>query len=347
MRKATVYDVAAKAGVSTATVSFAFRQPDRVRPETRRRVLDAARELGYVPSASARGLARGSTGALGLYSFDMLVDHPAADEAASEPDVRAYPLYVDEVQRGFELECWHRNRAVLIGSGGAERGESVTDVAGRVDGLAVFPNRRTDGMPLDVLGRHVPLVRFSTADGDAPGAYVYCDNASGMRDLVDHLIDRHGVTDMAFVGALNSYDMRVRYDAFVARLGERGVAVDDRPLDDTAIDGPGRYPRLHAAAESHALPRALVCGNDEIALGVIDLLDELGMRVPGDVLVTGFDGILAGRLSNPPLTTVRQPMDAMGRLAARLLDGRDGRPWEAVERHELPVRLTVRRSCGC
>ena len=80
MRKTTVYDVAERAGVSTATVSFTFRRPDKVKPATRERVLKAARELDYVPSANARGLARGKTGALGLYSFDMLIERPQGSD---------------------------------------------------------------------------------------------------------------------------------------------------------------------------------------------------------------------------------------------------------------------------
>ena len=80
MRKTTVYDVAERAGVSTATVSFAFRRPDKVKPATRERVLKAARELDYVPSANARGLARGKTGALGLYSFDMMIERPQGSD---------------------------------------------------------------------------------------------------------------------------------------------------------------------------------------------------------------------------------------------------------------------------
>jgi hypothetical protein len=132
-RRPTVYDVAERAKVSIATVSFAFSRPDQISAATRERVLETARELGYMPSASARGLARGRTGALGLHSFDLLIDRPlqrepaepaAADDAGARvpyapgrtflpwddagevaADPRAFPLYVDEVRRGFELEC--------------------------------------------------------------------------------------------------------------------------------------------------------------------------------------------------------------------------------------------------
>ena len=108
----TVYDVAERAGVSIATVSFAFSQPHRVKESTRDTVLDAARALGYVPSASARGLAKGRTGALGLFAFDFLNVLPDAegmkkDRAAAvlapNESCRLFPVWVDEVQRGVQL----------------------------------------------------------------------------------------------------------------------------------------------------------------------------------------------------------------------------------------------------
>lgn len=104
---------------------------------------------------------------------------------------------------------------------------------------------------------------------------------------------------------------------------------------------------LCEAIGSGRLPQALVCGTDQTAFGVIRLLEEAGVRVPDDVIVTGFDGILAGRLMEPQLTTVRQPMEDMGREAARMLLSRNGEPWEKAERRVLPVRLIVRGSCGC
>ncbi len=133
MARATVYDVSEKAGVSTATVSFTFRRPDKVRPKTRERVLQAAKELEYIPSGSARGLARGSNGALGIYAFDMLIERPQGsgaedvsvlgEDVPAEPDVLTYPLYVDEVLRGasslnvgsmIRVYSWERPRDETI-----------------------------------------------------------------------------------------------------------------------------------------------------------------------------------------------------------------------------------------
>ena len=373
MRRATVYDVAEKAGVSTATVSFTFRRPDKVKPSTRAKVLQAAKELDYVPSASARGLARGRTGVLGLYSFDMLIERPLGDdgefpmtfedmgyaEGVSDivpgenfdcPSVLSYPLYVDEVQRGFELECRRRNRAVLLGNGmhkGAEADSGIVDVAGRVDGLAVFPNELTDELRLSSLCHSIPIVRLSEGSGEDPAAYITCDNVSGVNQLIDHLVDVHGVHDIAFVGSLDNYDSRRRFAAMRERLKTRGLRIPDSPLDDSMSGTHERFVDLCGVIDAGRLPQVLLCATDQTAFEVIGVLDDAGVRVPEDIIVTGFDGVLAGQMLTPTLTTVRQPLEMMGRLAARLLDEQSGEPWGEPERFQLPVKLIVRGSCGC
>jgi DNA-binding LacI/PurR family transcriptional regulator len=357
-----VYDVAERAGVSIATVSFTFRQPERVREATRAAVLVAARELGYVPSASARGLAKGRTGALGLYSFDLMLAGPqqgtdsplesAARDAIGDDlsddrdaDPRAFPLYVDEVQRGFELECWQRSQALLLSSGTGS-GASVTDVAGRVDGLAVFPGP-TPVDTLEHVARRIPVVAFSmppVADGLH---HVTVDNRSGTRELVEHLVRDHGVRELGFVGRLTTPDYGERFAGFRDALEALGLPVPAEPLDPTDLAEPHRFEVVTDLLDADRLPRALVCASDQLALAVLDLLAARGVPVPERVLVTGFDGILAGRLARPTLTTVRQPMAAMGRLAVQVLVRHAHSPAEQPESHRLPVRVVRRESCGC
>ena len=374
MARVTVYDVAEKAGVSTATVSFAFRHPDKVKDDTKAKVLRVAEEFGYVPSGNARSLAKGRTGTLGMYAFDMLLERPqgsnleddwpdvsprSIDEPldGDEPNVLVYPLYVDEVLRGFELECWKSGKGMLMGAASKKNDHrSVTDIAGRVDGLALMPSGYNDTLPLSMLAKTIPLVMVGVGDEKLPAAYLQCDNASGMRQIVDHLVEVHHINDMAFVGGVNggacargtdADDVVSRYDAFKKCLEERGLDSSDALLDDSFATSDEYMVGLCEAIGSGRLPQALVCGTDQTAFGVIRLLEEAGVRVPDDVIVTGFDGILAGRLMEPQLTTVRQPMEDMGREAARMLLSRNGEPWEKAERRVLPVRLIVRGSCGC
>jgi DNA-binding LacI/PurR family transcriptional regulator len=368
-KRPTVYDVAQAAGVSIATVSFTFRQPERVRESTRAAVLDAARKLNYMPSASARGLAHGRTGALGLYSFDMLLEaggtsggRPVrelprasfhtdgapgdiADDADNE-DFRVFPLYVDEVQRGFELQCARRGQALLIGRGAGRHGVGVIDIASRVDGLAVFPGEPPEEVLLQ-LALRLPVVGFSMPYGADALHHVRVDNAGGVRALTEHLVREHGITQVEFVGSPEMPDYATRFEGMRAALRDLGLPVPARVLDPTPLAAADPFPVVRDLLASGRLPRALVCASDQHALDLMGLLQERGCDVPRDVAVTGFDGVAAGRLFSPSLTTARQPMEAMGRLAVDILMDSLADPTAPMVDRTLPTRPLFRESCGC
>ncbi len=368
-KRPTVYDVAKAAGVSIATVSYTFRRPERVRAVTRDAVLEAARALNYVPNASARGLADGRTGALGLYSFDMLLE--AVETGGSRPvredpgifqygkaanlaflddadaeNFRVFPLYVDEVQRGFELECARRGRTVLIGKGPSGDGSVVLDIVSRVDALAVFPGVHSEEI-IAQLSHRLPVVAFAMPYGLATVSHVLVENRRGSGDLTEHLIVDHGITDIHFVGQPEMSDYQERFEGMCEALQRHGLPVPDATLDPTALLDERPYAAIRSLVAEGRLPRGLVCASDQHALGLLDVLAELGVDVPGDVAVTGFDGTVAGRLSSPSLTTVRQPMEAMGRLAVDILMESLANPGIPPVDQTLPVRMIVRRSCGC
>jgi DNA-binding LacI/PurR family transcriptional regulator len=372
-RRVTVYDVAERAGVSIATVSFAYRRPDQVRERTREAVFAAARELGYVPSGSARGLAAGQTGALGLHSFDLFIDRAQEIDVKAPPsastvdlsesaiswdrlddeldaDPRAFPLYVDEVQRGFELECRRLGRPVLL-SRSSDTAADVTETAGRVDGLAVFTSFLPSTFAADSLAhvsKALPVVLFSMPpDASDPYHRVLVDNRGGMSALVAHLVHEHAVTDLEFVGGFSITDYEERFTGMQEALRAEGLPAPEAPIDPSVL-GEGRaLTVLRELIAERRLPRALVCASDQLALAVMDLLQASGLRVPDDVIVTGFDGVLAARLSRPTLTTVRQPMEAMGRVAARLLVEATVTPTRAPRVFRLGTHLYPRGSCGC
>ncbi|MFC8598589.1 LacI family DNA-binding transcriptional regulator [Isoptericola sp. NPDC057191] len=372
----TVYDVAQRAGVSIATVSRVLRRPDDVRESTRTVVHEAIHELGYVPSGAARGLAARSTGVLGLCfpdvdGIDDLADLPdpvrvgeaveVVRDVGGRATARWSNLYLGEVMRGAELEAWRTGHAVMIGvARGLRRAEAVNELAGRVDGLAVLAKSVPDDL-LAHIARRVPVVVMAGPPQDDAYDHISVDNRAGTRALVDHLVAEHGIRDLAFVGGpFDSPDAHERFQGFRDALTAAGLEAPDEPAARSDFTRDGARTLARRMLQSHvtgrgrsggetgsALPRALVCSNDQTALGFLDVLTEAGVDVPGDVVLTGFDGIDATQASMPRLTTVSQPMVELGRAAVELLRSRLADPGSPAATVNLPVRVLLRESCGC
>ncbi|MEU6126819.1 LacI family DNA-binding transcriptional regulator [Streptomyces sp. NPDC047123] len=373
-----MYDVAERSGVSIATVSRVYRNPDSVREATRERVLTAARELGYVPSGNARGLASRSTEVLGL-CFPDLSDPDTETEAAAADadDDHAFMLYSDQIIRGMERAARRHGYALLIAAslkGGPE--SLVAKVAGRVDGFAVLA-RTVPTEDLDVISRRLPVVMLAgPRENDELDHldHIEVANADGQRDLTRHLIEDHGLRRLAFVGGEErSPDAQARFRGYQEACRDAGLPVRAEPdlrtemmtqaegaraadaLLDRAVGGGaggsgggGFGAGGFGAGDDHAAPEAMLFANDQMAIGALHALERRGVRVPQDVAVTGFDGIPLGRLVRPALTTVRQPMRRLGEEAVELLVRRLGgeRDREPVDLM-LPVDVVRRGSCGC
>ncbi|GAB3454599.1 LacI family DNA-binding transcriptional regulator [Kineococcus endophyticus] len=362
-RTPTVYDVADRASVSIATVSRVLRTPDAVREATRERVLDAVRDLGYVPSGNARALAGRKTGVIGLCfpGHDALEeeDRPApeltdgvrvVDDRRRGAAPQSPNLYFDEVLRGAEVEAWRRGFALMVAAGrGPARDVIVNDIAGRVDGLAVLARTVSDDLLVHV-ARRLPVVLL--ADAARTGAeppdgldHVSVDNAAGMQALVTHVVERLGVRDLVYVaGPADSPDDAERQRGLFAALDAAGL---DRAVVEH-VRGDFRRDTGDAAVADllgRRVPRALVCANDQSALGALDALRRRGLRVPDDVYVTGFDGLDVGRFTEPPLTTVAQPMAELGRAAVRAVVDRLADPGAPLLSSRLPVQVLLRESC--
>lgn len=355
----TVYDVAEHAGVSIATVSRVLRRPDDVRDSTRERVLASVKELGYVPSASARGLAARRTGVVGLFfpDFDAMretsafvpdrggvvpvVPDPPADDAAGS-DL----LYFDEVLRGSEIEAWRNGLVLLVGVGRGEDSRSiVSDIAGRVDGLAVLAGSVPDEM-LEHIARRIPVVLIAGPRRDDDFDHVSVDNRAGMRALADHVFDTRDIDGVLYVrGVASTPDDAERFQGFSEALAARAAA--DRPgVSVVSAEFSRERARVigSSLASSGHIPDAVICANDQMALGILDAFREHGVDVPRRVLVAGFDGIDAGRHSEPRLTTVQQPMEDLGRAAVHVLTQRLANPSQSPVTLRLPVKVLVRES---
>ena len=339
LERSTIYEVARRSGVSTATVSRVMHDGSGFSATTRERVQKVALDLGWVPNGAARGLARRRVGIIGLLFPDL-----ADDDVDSEA-----PLFVDLVIRGAERAANLAGDAVLIAATRcASRANIARSVASKVDGLIVTAQSLSDH-EVTMLARMVPVVVIAARTAQHAHDTVCADNRQGSRVVTEHLLLRHGCRDIAFVaGPPESPDSIERFAGFRDALGAAGLAVPKQPAahgEFTQAAG-GRI-MAELLELGQAPPRAVVFANDQMAIGGLQALHAHGCAVPDDVAVVGFDDITSSRHTRPTLTTVAQPMRQIGEEAVRVLLDRLGQPDLPHRTLVLPTQLIVRRSCGC
>jgi LacI family transcriptional regulator len=340
----TLYDVARAAAVSTATVSRVVHGNDRVRPTTRQRVLEVIDELGYVPDAAAQSMAWHRKEVIGLVTITA---------RGPETDVeREGVAFIEEVLRGVQVALSKVGWSVLISVlAAAERSDAYQQlrrISAKVDGL-VIAEGIVSSEQLALLTERVPVV-LAAGSLDEPNADVVdSDNWSGTTALVRHMLEQHGKKRLFYIdGPREAPDARERRRAFEEAVARHPGAAVTGCFEGrfAAISGQLAVREL-LAAPGRELPDAIICGNDQMAIGAMRELQAAGVRVPADVAVTGFDDVRFGALFTPPLTTVRQSLRLLGERACSCLLERIADPSLPHRSERLPTELIVRESCGC
>ncbi|WP_437736512.1 substrate-binding domain-containing protein [Sorangium sp. So ce1335] len=253
-------------------------------------------------------------------------------------------FYFNAVVRGIHEAVQQRGHRLVVVRATPELVEAPSLARDLVDGWIVVLS--TDG--IERLARAgVPLVTVSTCAPEAGCPTAMPDNAAGIRSAVSHLIE-HGHRRIAFVGCLEQEDIRARLEGYKATLAERGIPFDPGLVFEAANNWlSGGQDVAAAILARRGDITAAVAGTDKNALGLMSALQAAGCRVPEDLAVTGFDDIAEAQWAAPPLTTVRQRFDGLGRLACELvlakLDGEVVPPGPAL----APTTFVQRRSCGC
>lgn len=324
--------VADAAGVSTATVSNVLNRPDLVSAELRLRVDRAVRELGYVPNIAARSLRTGYTASIGAVFFDVANPFFAmiARHMGNEASDRGYALIVMSSDQKRDRE--DAGLDFLVGHG--VRGIAVTTA---YPDLAALLDLQEKGFEITLLAQ----------ESDHPDiGSISIDDELGMTLLTRHLIEG-GRRRIGFINGPGTARQHIR-----RRNGILGV-LEDAGLDPaeylveivaSAPDSDGGYSAtLELLAQGHPLD-ALMCVNDYTAVGAIAALESAGLSVPDDIAVTGFDDVELASVMAVPLTTIRQPLAKLGRLAADvLMNAIEDREF-CLPRVVLPPELVVRRS---
>lgn len=328
-----IREVAKRAGVSTATVSRVLSRPDVVSPDTRSRVLKAVERLGYAPNSVAKNLRT-------LKSCKLLV---------TVPDI-SNPFFALILQ-GIEDMAQKNGYAVLVGdTQHDERREeryALMLKQKEADGL-IFLGHRLPKLAASVVQELAPncapIVNGCEFSADLCVPSVHIDNAKAACEAMRHLYDlghrRIGVVTGPLMSPLSRDRLKGALSCATALGFEGGVLV--RHGDFSIPSG------SEAAADllSHAHPpTAVFCFNDEMAMGVMSTARALGMRVPADLSVVGFDDIRFAQCTDPPLTTIAQPMREIGegtvRLLLEILNGSPVAPVSVTLPHSLKVRCTT------
>lgn len=326
MAEATIRDVARRAQVSVASVSRALNNLDNVSDQTRARVADAVRELGYVPHAGARSLSLARTNAIGVVLPDL------------------HGEFFSEIVRGMDREASRRGYLLLLSNmhaGSAQAQIALRAMRGRVDGLLVMAPHLSKEELSEALPSGVRAVLINTGGvfDDRPG--IRLDNAAGACAVAEHLL-AHGRRQIVHIrGPEGNIDAEERVDAFRKRLATSGAACEIILGDFTEVSGEAAIEQL---LRSGVKFDAIFAANDMMASGALQALRRAGIRVPRDVAVAGFDDIpLASHLG---LTTVRVRIAELGeraldRLVALLEGGGDTTTTEELHSPELVVRSTT------
>lgn len=324
--RVTSRDVARLAGVSQPTVSRALRNHPLVPEATRARVREAARALGYVPNQLGRSLSTQATQRVAMVAD---LDNPLYPTLLG-------PVHDELAEAGY--------RTLLF----AERGDEIEDYESlldrSVDGVILSTARLRSSMPLELDRRGVPFVFLNRVNDLVDHDTAAADDAGGAALVAGLLADLGHRSIGALFGPETTSTSRDRERGFRARLAESGIAVPDRWVartDYTQASGGQAFDWVMAGEDR---PTAVFCINDHVAVGALNAALDLGLRVPQDVTVVGFDDLAIAAWPVFALTTVHNPLPETARRAARLLVERlAGGPGRPI-RHEIARTSLVLRS---
>ncbi|HSM57370.1 MAG TPA: LacI family DNA-binding transcriptional regulator [Candidatus Sulfomarinibacteraceae bacterium] len=311
MTRVTLKDVAAKAGVSYQTVSKVLNNRAQVAPETEERIWAAVRELNYRPNVSARNLRKQASNLIG-YAWHYTPDdfmHPVLD------------AFVHSVANAAEREGFHL--LTFLATGEPPRPDVYQELFFRnqVAGFVLADTVTDDPRVKILMERDIPFVTFGRANDSWDFCWIDVDGRAGLRDAVKHLLGK-GHRRIAFVtwpegSQSGSYREQGYRDALQSR--------DIVPRDEWIIRGENaaelgrRAVRCLLALPREQRPTAIACVSDLVAIGAINAATAAGIVVGQDLAITGFDDIPLARYTQPPLTTVRQPIQEVGPEVVKLL----------------------------
>ncbi|MFD3532443.1 LacI family DNA-binding transcriptional regulator [Streptomyces sp. NPDC058664] len=332
----TLEEVAARAGVGRGTVSRVINGSPRVSEQAKAAVERAVAELGYVPNRAARALAGSRTDAVALVIPE------------TEARLFAEPYFLDII-RGVSSELADADKQLLLTLIRSEQERQRFEqylAAQRVDGVLLVSVHAADPLPDQVRTLGLPAVLNGRRTEDERVAFVDSDNTGAGRTAVAHLAARGRRGIATITGPLDMYVARCRLDGYREGLADAGLAPDEALVANGDFTEEGGRRAMRELLDRRPDLDAVFAASDVMAAGARGALREAGRRVPEDVALVGVDDSAVARHMDPPLTSVRQPIEEMGRTMARLLLQEIAAPSDPDEqpRQMLPTELVVRAS---
>ncbi len=320
--------------VSRSTVSRVLNNHPNVSPATRERVLEIIHKMNFQPNVGARGLAKGYTRVLGLV-IPMGV-------AALFTD----PYFPSFIQ-GVSAACNVHDHSVMLWLAEPEyERRTIRQImhSGLLDGVIVASNLLDDPVVQALLEGDLPFILNGRHPNDSRVNYVDIDNIASAREAVLHLLRLGRKRIGTIAGPHDMIAGADRLDGYIAALRDRGQLVDSDLIIESDFTEAGGYNAMQRLLARR--PDAVFAASDAMAVGALRALREAGLHVPEDVAVVGFDDMPFAARTDPPLTTVRQPIHRSGELATETLIDLIQHPHSAPRRIILPTELIVRTSCG-
>ena len=328
--KVTIFDVAEASGVSYGTVSRVINNEPHVRASTRLRVMDAIDRLGYVINRQAQSLARGQTHVIGVLVPDLGTG------------------YIGEIMRGIDAELDRAGYDLMLFTthrrAAKESNYVASLVQGVVEGLVlVLPRNPTDYLGV-LSSRRFPHVLVDHQGVDTTSPAVGTTNWQGALIATEHLINQ-GHTRIGFItGTMDLGCAQERLAGYRAALRMHHIPeVPDLIFEGDFFQDSGVV-AANALLDLPEPPSAIFSSNDVMAMGAMDAIRHRGLRIPDDISIVGFDDIPQSAMVFPPLTTIRQPLEQMGRVATQVLLAMLKNPETETTRQELPTQLVLRSS---
>ncbi|MFD5855643.1 LacI family DNA-binding transcriptional regulator [Streptomyces chartreusis] len=334
-RRPTIKTVAARAGVGRTTVSRVVNGSHLVSADARSRVLAAIKELNYVPNSVARGLVTSRTDAVAL------VIPESASRLGSEPFFAALIRGVSQAlaDRRTQLQ-------LMLVRDQAEREQLTESVAERrVDGVLLVSVHSDDPLPAMLEEMGLPTVLAGRRDADERLSYVHADNAGGATEAVRHLLHGGRKKVATIAGPLDMDVGRSRLEGWRSAHQEAGLSAPETLVEVGDFSWESGSQAMRSLLERAPDLDAVFAASDLMAIGALEELRRQKRQVPGDVAVVGFEDSPHARWTNPPLTTVRQPVEELGSTMVRILAD-IAEPGAERQQLMLPTELVVRESSG-